>query len=698
MPKEKKETEKVNTEETKKSRSRKTKDTKSKSEKIENTEKKEKKKTKESTKETEKEVVPKDLENKSSFSIPDAIRFSAVDTINSVLKKINDEHELKKVEKKVKKISIYDTNIFKAYKRIKKNRKKDIVDNLTGFNPEKTLKVALLIIFVFAMIFAVITIRINSVERDRWTSVSSKEDVLLSDKDKAVNDSLNSIRTSIDKNTVLKADNLNLAFVYDKVEFNNEETDTNNPKPVSVVEVPKALTPMDSVAGQVFSNLVYKYAEIKNSIFNMSNIKPITLVRGYRLSERAVLGSYNPEDSSHKLGKPSTYFVSNFSDVKINYLNGDGEEISEYSNIKDIISMASVYTYYHNPYDYKVFNNYCEDLFNISISFSPKTGPLYYCKGCMHYDNADAIIASESEFRKERTVSHLNELPNEQLLKIAEVKKTGKINRMDTDEININTDGLEDYIQSLDDASQDSYNNYCPGHVDLEVDVVLLSLDETKGLISVENIGNRGYNWTIDWHGWDLVKKSQAHALSEKDWEEEYGISISYIDFLKPLTRQEIDYYLSRLDSNISNERYKIIETALQSVALIPYYYGGKSAVRGIKGNNFGTRVKADYKGRVLKGLDCSGWINWVYYTAIGARKQGASTIDLAKAGKKIRRKDLKPGDIIVRPGYDSHVMMFYEWVGDGRMKVIHENGTVNNVSVAVVDGYYPYYRNLLDK
>ena len=632
------------------------------------------------------------------FSIPDVIRYSTVDTINNVLKKINDEHELKRNEKKKKKISIYDTSIFKAYKRLKKNRKKDIVDNLTGFNPEKTIRVALLIIFVFSLIFAVITIRINSVERDRWTSISSKEDVLISEKDKAVNDSLDKIKTSIDKNVVLKADNLNLAFVYDKLETNEEEIDDNNPKPISVVDVPQTITAMDSVAGQVFSNLVYKYAEVKNSIFNMSNIKPINLVRGYKLSERAVLGSYNPEDSSHKLGKPNTYFVSNFSNVNIKYLNGDGEEIEEYANIKDIISMASVYTYYHNPYDYKVFSNYCEDLFNISISFSPKTGPLYYCNGCMHYDNADAIIASESEFRKERTLSHLDELPNEQLLKIAEVKKTGKIYRMDTTELDIKKDGLDEYIESLNDASKDSYNNYCPGHIDLEVEVVLLTLDETNGLISVENIGNRGYNWTVDWHGWDLMKKSQAHSLSEKDWAEEYGISVSYINFLKPLTEQEVQYYLSRLDKDISQDRYKIIETALRSVALIPYYYGGKSSIKGIKGNNFGTRMKADYKGRVLKGLDCSGWINWVYYTAIGAKKQGASTIDLAKAGKKIRRKELKPGDIIVRPGYDSHVMMFYEWAEGGRMKVIHENGTVNNVSVAVVDGYYPYYRNLLDK
>ena len=635
--------------------------------------------------------------NNNKATIPEIIRYSAVDTINNVLKRINDEQEYKNTEKKVKKISIYDTEIFKAYKRRINNNKKDIVDNLVGFNPEKTIKVALMIILVFSVIFAIATIRTNSIERDRFTSISTKEDLLLSSKDNAVNNSLNKIRDKIDNNLVLKPDNLNLAFIYEDLEKKEEETE-NNPKPVSVVDVPHVTTPMDSVAGQVFNNLIYKYVEIKNAIFNMSSIKPINLVRGYKLSEKAVLGSYNPDDSSHKINKPNTFFVSNFSNVQIKYLNGDGEEIDEYSNIKDIISMASVYTYYHDPYNYELFSNYCDELFNISISFKPKTGPLYYCNGCMHYDEANSIIASESEFRKERTLSHIDKFPDEQKLKIANVKKTGIINRMDTDAIEVKEENLDDYIDTLDDISLDSYNNYCPGHIDLVVEVTLLTLDETNGLISVENVGNRGYNWTIDWHGWDLQKKSYAHRLSEKDWEEEYGISVSYINFLQPLTKPEIDYYLSRLDKNISKERYEVIKTALESVALIPYYYGGKTSKKGIKGNDFGTRVKADYKGRILKGLDCSGWVKWVYWTAIDDRKLGASTRDLAKAGKGIRRKDLQPGDIIVRPGYDSHVMMFYEWAEDGRMKVIHENGSVNNVSVAVVDGYYPYYRNLFEK
>ena len=68
-------------------------------------------------KETEKINTEDTKKNRTGFSIPDVIRFSAVDTINNVLKKINDEHELKRTEKKVHKISIYDTKIFKAYKK-----------------------------------------------------------------------------------------------------------------------------------------------------------------------------------------------------------------------------------------------------------------------------------------------------------------------------------------------------------------------------------------------------------------------------------------------------------------------------------------------------------------------------------------------------------------------------------------------------
>mgnify|MGYP003294746473 CR=1 FL=1 len=72
-------------------------------------------------------------------------------------------------------------------------------------------------------------------------------------------------------------------------------------------------------------------------------------------------------------------------------------------------------------------------------------------------------------------------------------------------------------------------------------------------------------------------------------------------------------------------------------------------------------------------------------------------TMKLSTEGSRITRTELLPGDIIVRPGIDSHVMMFLEWAKDGKVKVIHENGAVNNVSIATFDGYYPYYRRIIN-
>ena len=59
--------------------------------------------------------------------------------------------------------------------------------------------------------------------------------------------------------------------------------------------------------------------------------------------------------------------------------------------------------------------------------------------------------------------------------------------------------------------------------------------------------------------------------------------------------------------------------------------------------------------------------------------------------------KEIKPGDIIVRTGADSHVIMFLEWTEDGQIRCIHESGgSVNNVSVSVRSANWPYYRRLV--
>lgn len=98
-----------------------------------------------------------------------------------------------------------------------------------------------------------------------------------------------------------------------------------------------------------------------------------------------------------------------------------------------------------------------------------------------------------------------------------------------------------------------------------------------------------------------------------------------------------------------------MIETALKSVARIPYYYGGKPIRKGYINNNFCSKVKADYKGRVLIRLNCRGWVTWEYWTTFDKKiVQLEGTNKLALEGVKIRRYELLPGDLIVRAGYDT--------------------------------------------
>lgn len=91
-----------------------------------------------------------------------------------------------------------------------------------------------------------------------------------------------------------------------------------------------------------------------------------------------------------------------------------------------------------------------------------------------------------------------------------------------------------------------------------------------------------------------------------------YGLASSEFALGNPLTPAEIASYLDLLPEDLSPERRAVITCALNSVGKIPYYYGGKPSTAGLSGNHFASVTSPDYKGRILSGLDCSGWVNWV--------------------------------------------------------------------------------------
>lgn len=267
----------------------------------------------------------------------------------------------------------------------------------------------------------------------------------------------------------------------------------------------------------------------------------------------------------------------------------------------------------------------------------------------------------------------------------------------------------EEEKQSANTETDVKSKNYCPGHVDLYVKVTIYGFEDAKGLRTValsaddqdENEATKSLDAALarnGWNGWTEEQMGYVQKLISQDWFKTYGLSISTINPKQPLTEEEISKYLSSLPDDISEARKAVIKFALSSVGKIPYYWGGKASAPSYEKNGFGRVIEADYKGRVLRGLDCSGWVQWVYWSAIGNRLNGASsTATLIGEGQKIRRSELQPGDIIVRVGADSHVVMFLQWAGNGNMIVIHENSGANNVSVSEVTANYPYYRKLID-
>lgn len=517
------------------------------------------------------------------------------------------------------------------------------------------------------------------------------------------------------------------------------------------------IDPSITYGEKLYNDIKSKNDSLIYEISAKGQTSPIDLLREIGKA-KSLYALYNPEDSSHIKNRQTSWRINDFTMVNINFLDNDGNEIEYYQNIFDILSMANLYTYYHNIYDYNAFEEYCNKLVVDSYTVNFDISDVYFCSGCMKYEEKEKssneyAIKFKELINSENPNSYLNAFPKpkHEHNKIYRYEKIEDLNQepigdideddnTDIDNIpnnelinninntnnlvsivptpnqndsykeiyvpnsEINQQTLSEYLDAIKDGTylyDPKYKcidlNYCPGHIDLNANVIITGLNNKKSLASLDTIGNDDTNFNENWHGWNLHTIKKANILSNSDWFTDYGINVSKIQLIEPLSIEEINYYIRKLPENISRNRYKIIKTSLESVGKIPYYFGGKPYGPYYSINKFGRIVqRADHKGRILRGLDCSGWVSWVYETAIGKDLNAEGTPHLASTGVGIKRKNLEPGDVAVKVKDGSHVVIFLAWANDGKMYAIHENASANNVSTGEIEAYYPYYRNLL--
>lgn len=562
-----------------------------------------------------------------------------------------------------------------------------------------------------------------------------------------------------------------------------KEDEFLNPRPFidryNLVDIRQDGNPLDSVGGRIYQELMERESADLAKIYDSTGDTPEHTAKLLGLKRSTILGRYNPQAAGQSPEQKNSWAIPYFKNIHYRYYNGDGKEIQESSNIKDILAMASVYTYQHNYLDEERFHAIVNELYTKSHSYSLSIGPVYYDQGCIHKDAKEEMLAEEaantaapvggetkasdeskaestSEKSSETTAdSKANQNTNatkenkqaqeskqtqetkanqengqkssageggenssesksmtEQTEKSSENKENGASQNAELSASNLAKESKVPKETTGTKAEQKANSiqeqkklpkNYCPGHVDLTIKITVIGFDDENGLRniqldSIKDLEEQDQKPGSRWHGWNDYTIAAVKRLKEQDWFKDYGLSISSVEKKSPLTEEEISAYMKDLPEDLSEERKALIHFALSSVGKVPYFYGGKAGVKGLEGNHFGATISSsDYKGRNRKGLDCSGFVQWAYWSSVDRSLDFASsTQELIGKGQKIKRSELKAGDLIIQPSGESHVVVFIKWTKEGKMLAVHENGTAGNISVDEVQANYPYYRSIL--
>lgn len=196
---------------------------------------------------------------------------------------------------------------------------------------------------------------------------------------------------------------------------------------------------------------------------------------------------------------------------------------------------------------------------------------------------------------------------------------------------------------------------------------------------------------------WDEGNIEWCKNLYEQDWEELYEglVGLNSITVGSSMTEAEVEALIGSIDG-LSQERKNILSWACSAVGKIPYHWDWRSYWT-IDAEDWGTPCTPDYKGRSLKGLDCSGFVVWCYnksgYDPItcgwGSTGWTGSIADSPKT-IKISQSELKPGDIGMTGAYPyTHTGIY---AGNG--KWIHCTGApTNNTVCNSYGGFKTFYR-----
>lgn len=161
------------------------------------------------------------------------------------------------------------------------------------------------------------------------------------------------------------------------------------------------------------------------------------------------------------------------------------------------------------------------------------------------------------------------------------------------------------------------------------------------------------------------------------------------------ITNADAQAVLNGLPDELSPERRAVVETALKLYGKVNYFWGGKSLVIGWD-SRWGQLKQVWADGSPTTGtyrpygLDCSGYIDWVFYNMSGGAYiigHGGGAHAQHTYCTEITWNEARPGDLVFYPE-DEHVGIVCGRAEDGSLLVIHCASSANNVVITGTSGF----------
>lgn len=161
------------------------------------------------------------------------------------------------------------------------------------------------------------------------------------------------------------------------------------------------------------------------------------------------------------------------------------------------------------------------------------------------------------------------------------------------------------------------------------------------------------------------------------------------------ISQEDAIELLENLPDDLDPARKAVVETAVQLVGRVSYFWGGKSLALGWD-DRWGTPMEVTAAGSGSTGtvrpfgLDCSGFVDWSFYNAtngayLPGRGGGAATQH--SYCTDISWSEAQPGDLVFYPG-DTHVGIVGGRDTGGNLLIVHCSGGANSVVITGSAGF----------